>query len=118
MASPEKDDKSGNLETGDDDDLSDNLETGDDDEDGDSPKRPQLTASASVPSFPSRGIEDDRSDLAAELGGSETDLDRKELNQNALHLAQSYAGKYQEYRNHHDRDQAQQKVSRNAIDYL
>ena len=105
MASPEKDDKSGNLETGDDDDLSDNLETGDDDEEGDSPKRPQLTASASVPSFPTRVTEDERSDLAAELGGSETDLDRMELSQNALHLAQSYGAKYQEHRGNHDREQ-------------
>lgn len=92
MAAADNDDLSDGLEAGIEDDEDSNGEAEADNEGEKSSKRVQLAASASVPLFE----REERPGEAGELGGSETDLTRPgaELSQTALHLAQSYAGKY------------------------
>ena len=94
MASPEIEEKSESLEAG-----------NEDDDDSDKKRRAPLTSSASVPLFVSREELGDGSDRRTEeLGGSDTDLERLDMKEKGLHLAQSY-------RNNQEAVQAQHKVS-------
>ena len=101
MAAADNDDLSGGLEAGIEgaEDTEDSNSDGEADKEADNDgerrrKRVQLTASASVPLF-ERLERVEMPGERCELGGSEVELGG-EVSQTALHLAQSYAGKYPE----------------------